>query len=624
MKMITNRILTSIALVLLAGANAFNRPALAEEMRTTGESLRSSASPEKNRTEKVQQLITQLGSTRYVERRAAEQELLAIGLDAFDQLLAGTKSIDPEIAASCEYLLGEITVRWDRRDDPSSVREILQTYGSYPDPNDRLQLLWELARLPNGEGLSALCRICRYDSSDEVSLQAARYVLRPDTLTPELPPQASELIAAEIGDSPRPGGEWLRLFARQLRDGTSAIPDWKAVLDRTSEESKSRSEGDLQRASLLWNLLRLQLTVARDEPVEETVLQILAVRPEYSAQDLTRSVQWTAEAENWPALERVLGKFKEQLASTKQGAYAIARARQAQGREDLAEQAAEAAFGLTPKMSNEGMDERVALGIELMREGLVDWGRREIRAVVDEQPVISPTSVISRWALFDSLFDRQEYDEAAELLSALTSKIGESAASRREYRMLQQRPTRFVPAVETLRSREAFARACSARLKGDSVAEINLLSEAIAADPTDADVLIALYRAPGASSDQREKTLKLIDELSRAFLQEIESNPDDATGYNQWAWLISNTVGDYDKAIRFSLRSLELQPNDAGYLDTLGRCYFAAGDLENAVKTQRHAVSLQPHMEVMQRQLKQFEQSLAAKKNRQQAAGSGQ
>jgi hypothetical protein len=41
------------------------------------------------------------------------------------------------------------------------------------------------------------------------------------------------------------------------------------------------------------------------------------------------------------------------------------------------------------------------------------------------------------------------------------------------------------------------------------------------------------------------------------------------------------------------------------------------------VKTQRRAVAKLPHMQVMQRQLKQFEESLAAK-SRQQAAGSGQ
>ncbi len=49
---------------------------------------------------------------------------------------------------------------------------------------------------------------------------------------------------------------------------------------------------------------------------------------------------------------------------------------------------------------------------------------------------------------------------------------------------------------------------------------------------------------------------------------------------NQFAWLVANTQGDVQAALESSRRSLELIPDDPGYLDTLGRCYFAAGDLE--------------------------------------------
>ena len=64
--------------------------------------------------------------------------------------------------------------------------------------------------------------------------------------------------------------------------------------------------------------------------------------------------------------------------------------------------------------------------------------------------------------------------------------------------------------------------------------------------------------------------------------------------YNQWAWLVTNTEGDFAQAVQHSLRSLELAPDEPSYLDTLGRCYFAAGDVENAIKSQRKAVELAP------------------------------
>ena len=65
-----------------------------------------------------------------------------------------------------------------------------------------------------------------------------------------------------------------------------------------------------------------------------------------------------------------------------------------------------------------------------------------------------------------------------------------------------------------------------------------------------------------------------------------------------------------------SHKSLEIRPDTGGYLDTLGRCYYAKGDLENAVKYQSKAVELDPHSQQIRRQLKVFQDELAKKKSR--------
>ena len=74
---------------------------------------------------------------------------------------------------------------------------------------------------------------------------------------------------------------------------------------------------------------------------------------------------------------------------------------------------------------------------------------------------------------------------------------------------------------------------------------------------------------------------------------------------------MSNTEGDYQQAVEHSLRSLELKPDSPSYLDTLGRCYYAVGDLEKALEAQREAVRLHPHLQVMQDQLALFEAAYA-------------
>ena len=144
--------------------------------------------------------------------------------------------------------------------------------------------------------------------------------------------------------------------------------------------------------------------------------------------------------------------------------------------------------------------------------------------------------------------------------------------------------------------------------------------DAIKSDPTDADVLIAMYRVPEADEKWRQTTRAKIRDLARQFQEQIDENPSDPVPYNQWAWLISNTEGDFQKAIRYSHRSIELIPADAGesagasYLDTLGRCYYAVGDYENALKYQRQAIEKVDYMQVMQRQLALFEKTLAEKR----------
>ena len=49
-----------------------------------------------------------------------------------------------------------------------------------------------------------------------------------------------------------------------------------------------------------------------------------------------------------------------------------------------------------------------------------------------------------------------------------------------------------------------------------------------------------------------------------------------------------------DKALKCSQKSLELQPDEGAYLDTLAHVYFGKGDFANAVKYQAKAVEARP------------------------------
>ncbi|HWC89343.1 MAG TPA: hypothetical protein VG433_06805, partial [Pirellulales bacterium] len=141
--------------------------------------------------------------------------------------------------------------------------------------------------------------------------------------------------------------------------------------------------------------------------------------------------------------------------------------------------------------------------------------------------------------------------------------------------------------------------------------QVEELKKGLEEDPTDADVLIALYRIKDLEPALRKRTLVLIDEAVAQFRGAIDQSPENSIPYNQLAWLVANTEGDKKEALRCSQRSLELRPNEAGYLDTMGRCYYALGELENAVKYQAHAVSLDRYNGQLKRQLDYFRAELA-------------
>ena len=111
-----------------------------------------------------------------------------------------------------------------------------------------------------------------------------------------------------------------------------------------------------------------------------------------------------------------------------------------------------------------------------------------------------------------------------------------------------------------------------------------------------------------------ERIKRLIKRAADDMRKKIKRSPRDATNYNQLAWLIGNTEGDMNEAIKLSKKSLELSPDTGGYYDTLGRAYYGKGDYENAVENQLKAVELDPHSGQIQRQLKLFQDALKEKK----------
>jgi tetratricopeptide (TPR) repeat protein len=616
----------------VAGGRADDQPSnvpatagIAATQRSDAKPSLSSANQSATAKKHIDDLIRQLGNSRFTVRRAAASELRQIGPEAFDSLHAATDDADPEVAASARYLLRQITVRWVQNDDSPAVRALLRDFDGRSDES-RLSRVQDLANLANGEGLAALCRIARFDRSPLVSRRAALAIIRPAEHAASTTPIDPEVIERELGDSTRESATWLRRYLEQLRDPAASAAFW----DKLVEEEAARLEQHTDDTSpeivigLLWNLADVHRQTGDRQAMLGVIGRMVGLTTEESQSVVTELIEWLMEHQAWDVLDEFLTKHQPSFEQSKRLLYYAALARARQHQADLAEQLAEKAAQIDPQSTLESF----LTARDLEEHGQFDWAVREYHRAIDKQPVAAPEAILARIYLGALLHDYEQHQSAADVLDPLVKAVQNEGRVGQLYAELLRyyRGRLALPEADAVAARFHYYRGCQYRDAEDRERERGELELAIKFDATDADVLIAMYRHPHEDTSWRESVRQRIRDLCRQFQQEIDENPTDPTAYNQWAWLVSNTEGDYQKAIRYSHRSIELIPPGAGdsagasFLDTLGRCYYAAGDYENAVKYQRQAIEKVDYMQVMHRQLALFEKTLAEK----QGAGSGE
>ncbi len=596
-------------------ASGWPLPAWSKDAAST-----SAASPQAERADdQVGVLIRELGAIDYTVRENAQAKLRRLGLDVFDQLYDAQTSDDIEIALRARYLLHSLNVRWAQEDDPLRVREMLRSYGEKAE-SERRNLVDQLTRLPENQGLMALCRIVRFETSNVLSKRAALLVMqRKPNADDNAGPTVADGITSSLGNSRRDAAHWLRVFASTLKDPTATLQDWASISakeEQTLQNTPDRSSPELVRDLLRWRADLLE-RVGREEESLAVVLKTIDLL-DGTQQQLVDCVDWLLERRSWPTIEVVAKRFPERFQESPLLLYRLAEAQRQGGRREESESTAEQAL-----KSNQGShQEHIVAAYSLQERGLFDWCEREYRFVIGRASPASQEGLRARMIFSEMLHDLQREKDAADVLRDAVEAVEKDQNARYLVARLGREPG-------SLSSRMYYFLAEHARLNGDRKQYVEHLKTAIGHDPTDADVLIGAYRASEQDSAWRKETLELIrttasefrDEAMEYERQAAEAPTEGiregyqfelATAHNQLAWLVSNTEGDYDEALRSSQRSLELRPETPGYLDTLGRCYYAKGDYKSAVLHQSRAAELEPHSVQIRRQLEFFQQALKA------------
>jgi len=561
-------------------------------------------------------LIQELGAGDYASRERAQAKLRRMGLEVFDQLYDAQTSDDIEIALRARYLIRSLTVRWAQDDDPLPVKDLLRAYSEKAE-DDRRSLTEQLVKLPENQGIEAVCRIVRFETSNVLSKRAALLLMRKKADPSDAAAAVADRIIRSLGTSRREASHWLRVYVSTLRDPAATLAEWEAISqkeEQTFHHTADRSAADIVRDLLRWRAELLD-RIGRHEESLALVLRTIDLL-DGTRQQLSDAVDWLLERRDWGTIIEISKRFPERFQENTLLLYRLAEAQSQSGLRDEAERTAELAL----KSNTEDHREHILAAYALQERGLLEWSEREYRYITQRVLPGSQEGLQARLFFSEMLHDLQRDQEAAEVLRDVVDAMEKDQNVRYLVARFRREPG-------SLASRMYFFLAEHARLNGDLEKSAENLKKAVEFDSSDADVLIGMYRASENDPLWRKETLDLISEASKAFRDEINDHETQAaeapteeiraiyrrelaSAHNQLAWLVANTEGDYDEALQSSQRSLELRPETAGYLDTLGRCYYAKGDYKNAVLYQSRAVDLDPHSRQIRRQLEFFQKAL--------------
>lgn len=560
---------------------------------------------------RIARLIQQLGDNEFTVRERAQQELVKLGFTAFDALSEAEESSDLEIADQAGYLVRLIRVDWTRESDPPQVRQILKDY-EFQSEDARLERMKQLSLLAGDEGVEWLCRLARFEQSHILSKRAAMFILSmPPLDSPATQAARLKVIMRSLERSTRPAARWLKAYVSSEAKPEESVVAWEKLIE--AEQLALEQSPQQTNVQIVTDLLRRHVTLldrlSRSEDALNTIRKIVKLE-RGDTTSLAELVEWVSKRKAWPIIDEIAAKFSGAFDGDAILLYTLAQARAEQGDQRLADEISQKALALHADRASEHM----LVGFRLQERGLMKYSELEYRKAIELGPASSDVAIRTRFLLSENLHDHLRDLEAAELLKgAVDAMDGDESVKR----IIQ----RFDRTPESIRSRMYFFFGAHYSRIGDHVNEAENYRKAIAQDPSDADVLIGLYRLPGQAASQRETILEQIAEAVRKCRSDIEETPDEPNPYNQFAWLVANTEGDFDEAVRMSQRSIELrraeaaaagaQPNVGGYLDTLAHCYYAKRDYANAVRYQTEAAASEPHSQAIARQLIVFRKSLA-------------
>lgn len=606
--------LLAVSVVML---NAGSRPVMANE--------RGSESGD------VSALIEALGADSYATRVMARERLQRMGLEAFDQLHRAQFHPDNEISMAARYLVSSLLVSWSKESDPPEVRDALQEYGGQSE-SDRANRIDMLAELPERKGLPALVRLARFETQLRLSRKAALALMQqPMQGDPAERRRNAEIVNEVLGSTDRQAADWLRVYARDLARGDYSADDWSDLIADQRKQIDSLSTDQSTRESVL-ELVRVCSKRAAASGMMAEALQLADDNSDLippTTRDLVEACRWATDHQLHPFVLALKSKHERIFGQTPILLYNSGLAMKSQGDQESANRLADEAAAINPLPATEEEREKLApkdledkaqahreIALKLWDRGLFEWAEREFRLIIDALTIDDRTSVAARDSLAEMFAELERHQDVVDILTPLTDRLKKDNQLQRQINMMIGSATSR--RLSQLEYHSALALAEAGKLEEAR----KKMAEAFQAQPSNIDILIRMYRTDGddewkrstlAKVNESQRLLYAVVQQSRVAVRAGVNGARDglAESLNNYAWLVCNTEGDFEKALQSSLESLELGI-DSARLDTCARCYFAMDDFDNAIRMQKRALKLSPYSAPLRRQLTEFEEAKQA------------
>lgn len=592
----------------------------------------------------IDALIQQLAAAKYTHRLRAEKKLEAIGLAAIEPLQEVSPYAETEIRLRARRLVQILRQRFVNEGIPASLKSLFRDYWDLTPPVRQARLR-QIASQPMSVTSGVLARLARFEDVDELSKVAALAVLKGDLDDEEV----RKRLLIGIQYSQRPACQWIRAYIKSYDTPDESLSSLQEML---KEEKKLMAIGSASTsadvvAQLSQRVVDLLVRAGREEKAFDE-MRGRAVAANAPLQRLN-SIDWLIDHEAWETIDSIAqsGEFADNALLT----YRLAEGARLAGKEERARELADAAFRLGGKgieeypvkvralnvlvaefldpdvLEDPTSGRRFLVGKMLQdNRGQFDFAEREYVEALKSDDLVNRSALWGpSYVLSEMLHDQQRDNEAAavraDTIERVTKKSDDDKAPKAKSRLL--RPL-LPDELNRYKSRMHYYLACHSRSEGRLEDEVSHLQDALKVEPEDIESLIAMYRAKGANKEVKAENLDQIRKVSAKLLQDIRLaevpnrlNPNRGavssnllTDENQFAWLVGNTEGDIDEAIRRSEHTVRQSPGDGGVLDTLARCHYAKGNFEKAVELQKQAVELEPNILQLKRQLVLFEEAL--------------